>query len=333
MAKQLKGIQAEYVFFAAYLAKSDEEAATKVNGGFLNVARPTLLADNRAGDMLQNFLGALVVSNVVSHIKRIILVTGAKQYGVHLGRPKNPLVESDRWLPEPPNPPNFYYRQQRILHAFAHTHNVQWVVTYPNDVIGHAKGNFMDLTTAIAIYAAVHRELHGAGGALPFPGSPTLYAGFDSLTSARLHARFCAWASRAPGAANEAFNVVNGDIESYSNLWPKIAQRVGLAGPGLAPLAPQRLPRQALGGVPLGEIACECRAPSRRPVLLLSVLRPQRVLPPRQPRALLPRRHPSPRSHPQETRRHLAEGVLPVPQGLSLLRAERRGRRGLVRHR
>ena len=32
MAKQLQGVEAEYVFFAAYLAKDDEQASSDVNG-------------------------------------------------------------------------------------------------------------------------------------------------------------------------------------------------------------------------------------------------------------------------------------------------------------
>ncbi|KAK5006345.1 hypothetical protein LTR28_006603, partial [Elasticomyces elasticus] len=79
MAKELKGIEAEYIFFAAYLAKDSEEEATKING-----------------DMLENFLKALVLTDASKKIKRVILTTGAKQYGVHLGVPKNPMEESDK---------------------------------------------------------------------------------------------------------------------------------------------------------------------------------------------------------------------------------------------
>ncbi|KAH9912287.1 NAD dependent epimerase/dehydratase family protein [Fomitopsis serialis] len=213
VAKELKDVSADYIFFAAYLLKGSEEDNTKVNG-----------------DMLENLFKALEINNAVSHIKRIVLVTGCKQYGVHLGRPKNPMVESDPWLPEPPYPPNFYYRQQRSLHAFSAKHGIEWVVTYPNEVIGFAKGNFMNLAASIGLYAAVHREL--GTGELPFPGGATFYEKFDSLTYSRLHAEFCVWAATAPGAKNQAFNVVNGDVESWSNMWPKLAARYGMTVPG-----------------------------------------------------------------------------------------------------
>jgi hypothetical protein len=176
--------------------------------------------------MLENFLKALEITGAVNELKRIILVTGVKQYGVHLGLPKNPMVETDPWLTDSKYPPNFYYRQQNILHKFCETHErISWVVTYPQDVIGFAKGNFMNLASAIAIYAAIAKELNQE---LVWPGSKTFFTMFNSFTGSKLHAKFCLWAALEPKAANQAFNVVNGDVESYQNLWPQIAERFGI---------------------------------------------------------------------------------------------------------
>lgn len=98
--------------------------------------------------MIENFLSALEITGAAKDLKRIILVTGCKQYGVHLGEVKVPMVESDPWLEGKPWPPNFYYRQQHSLHKFCEKNkHISWVVTYPNDVIGFAKGNFMNLAT------------------------------------------------------------------------------------------------------------------------------------------------------------------------------------------
>lgn len=179
--------------------------------------------------MLQNFFDALKITGAIKNVKRFILTTGCKQYGVHLGVPKNPMEESDKWLSDPERPPNFYYRQQEILHTQAQEHGFEWVVTYPNDVIGVAKGNFMNLASTVGLYAAVSKEMGVAE--LEFPGSPYFYTRFDSFTYSKLHARFNAWAATAPGAANQAFNVVNGDVESWQNLWPKMAAKFGLRIP------------------------------------------------------------------------------------------------------
>ncbi|KAH7104652.1 NAD dependent epimerase/dehydratase family protein [Auriculariales sp. MPI-PUGE-AT-0066] len=212
MSRDLKGVEADYVFFSAYLQKDSEEEACRVNG-----------------ELLDNFLKALEMNNVVSKIKRILLVTGGKIYGVHLGRVKVPMVESDPWLPEPPYPPNFYTVQIHILQEFCKKHpNVSWTTTLPNDVIGYVRGNFMNLITGVGYYAAVCKEL---GAPFLFPGGRRFYEGYDSFSSSRLHAEFCLWAVLTPEAANQTFNIVNGDIESWSNIWPKIAQRYGLTIP------------------------------------------------------------------------------------------------------
>ena len=213
MAADLKSVRGEYIFFAAYLAQDKEEDAWEVNGR-----------------MLSNFLTALEKNDAVDDVKRIILVCGAKQYGVHLGMPKQPMTEDAPWLTDTSKwPPNFYYNQQNILHEFCTKHNKEWVVTYPNDVIGYAMGNFMNLGSSIALYALVSKELaaQNKDDGVTFPGSPAFYTRFDSFTSAKLHAEFCAWAALEPRAANQAFNVVNGDVESWMNLWPKVASYFG----------------------------------------------------------------------------------------------------------
>lgn len=83
------------------------------------------------GAMLKSFLDALKINKC--KLKRVILTTGAKQYGVHLGPVKCPMEESDPWIEGSGRPPNFYYTQQRILHAHAKENGYDWVVTYPND--------------------------------------------------------------------------------------------------------------------------------------------------------------------------------------------------------
>ena len=209
LAKDVQGIKAEYLFFAAYLQRDSEQENWDVNG-----------------DMLQNFLAALEKTGVASTLRRIVLVTGAKHYGVHLGPVKNPVEETDKWLTDSAFPPNFYYRQEDILKSFSQKHsNVSWTVTYPNDVIGLAKGNFMNLATSVGAYVAICKEL---GEELVFPGSEVLYTGFDTFTDSRLHAEFCDWAATEPRAANENFNIINGDVQSWQTLWPLLAKKFGV---------------------------------------------------------------------------------------------------------
>ncbi|KAI8961198.1 NAD(P)-binding protein [Daldinia sp. FL1419] len=203
-----------HIYFCAYLADPDEGEASRINGS-----------------MLSNFLEALIKSGQTRELKHFSLTCGLKQYGVHQGQPKNPMREDDEaslfWLEQNDRPPNFYYTQQRILEKYTAEHHNKWtwVVTYPQDVIGFAKANFMNLATSLGLYCAVSKELEGSK--LVFPGNKANYLAFNGWTSARLHAEFCLWAGKTPNANNQRFNVVNGDTQSWQDLWPRMAARFG----------------------------------------------------------------------------------------------------------
>jgi len=220
MAKDLSHVSGSVIFFCAYLARDSEEEAAKVNGA-----------------MLQNFLDALSITGELKQVKRIVLTCGLKQYGVHLGQPKMPMHEADptamlekgvggfdNW------PPNFYYAQQKVLADSAKANGYTWTATFPQDVLGFAKGNFMNECTALGLYCSVAKLAH-PDSELPFPGSKASYMGFNTWTSANLHAKFCLWAAHAPNAAGQMFNVTNGDTESWQNLWPRLAARFGCKVP------------------------------------------------------------------------------------------------------
>lgn len=136
----------------------------------------------------------------------------------------DPLLEGSNW------PPNFYYNQQKVLANNAHKGSYTWTVTLPQDVLGYAKANFMNECTALGLYASVAKLAH-PNSELPFPGSKANYMAFNCWTSANLHAKFCLWAAQAPNAANQVFNVVNGDTQSWQALWPRIAARFGCTVP------------------------------------------------------------------------------------------------------
>ena len=215
MASQLSSIkEPTHIFFCAYLARDSEEETSKVNGA-----------------MLQNFISALVETGAIKSVQRFILTAGLKQYGVHFGLVKQPMLESDPWLESSDRPPNFYYTQQRILEKEAQSHGFWYNVTYPQDVIGVAKANFMNLCTALGLYCAVSSALPGS--TLPFPGSRASFLAFNCWTSARLHAEFSLWAATTSNeeVKDQAFNVVNGDTESWQNFWPRLASRFNCVVP------------------------------------------------------------------------------------------------------
>ncbi|KAL4933719.1 SDR family oxidoreductase [Aspergillus undulatus] len=212
MAESLSGISAEYVYFCAYMAHDDPQELCNING-----------------TMLSSFIQALESTGAIRTLKRFILTCGFKQYGLHLGQPKQPFFEDDPKLEGKVGgeiwPPNFYFEQQRILSDAAKRNNWDWVVTLPQDVLGFARGNFMNEATALGLYCTVSKALPGSE--LPFPGCKAGYFAFNTWTSANMHAKFCLWAATVPGAGNNIFNVVNGDTNSWQNLWPRLARRFG----------------------------------------------------------------------------------------------------------
>jgi hypothetical protein len=85
------------------------------------------------------------------------------------------------------------------------------------------------LPLTIATYATVSKH---RGQPLSFPGTQGNYSALYQCTDARLLARAILWMSTDPGCANEAFNVTNGDLFRWENVWPDIAHYFGMrSGP------------------------------------------------------------------------------------------------------
>jgi len=85
---------------------------------------------------------------------------------------------------------------------------------------GFAPGTPMSLAPAIAVYAAISKEL---GRPLDFPGKPGAYASIYQVTASEHFANAALWAANEPRCGLEAFNITNGDYFRWKNLWPKLA--------------------------------------------------------------------------------------------------------------
>jgi nucleoside-diphosphate-sugar epimerase len=111
-----------------------------------------------------------------------------------------------------------------------------WSAIRPAVVGGTALGNPMNLAVAIAVYAAVSKEL---GLPLRFPGKPGAYDKLLEMTDAGLLARATVWAATDPRAAGQAFNIANGDLFRWNDMWPRLARffELEVAPPLPMPLA------------------------------------------------------------------------------------------------
>lgn len=177
---------------------------------------------NRA--MVENLLDALAPAASVRHVA---LVTGLKHY---LGPfeaygqgvlPATPFRESQGRLAVE----NFYYAQEDAVFAAAMRDGFRWSVHRPHTVIGQAVGNAMNMGTTLAVYASICKA---TGRPFYFPGSVTQWNGLTDMTDARLLASQMIWASSTPEAADQAFNVVNGDVFRWSWMWSRLAEWFGI---------------------------------------------------------------------------------------------------------
>jgi hypothetical protein len=80
----------------------------------------------------------------------------------------------------------------------------------------------MNLVPAIGVYAAVRRA---RGLPLSFPGGA---ARVSEAVDADLLARAIEWAADAERARGETFNVTNGDVFAWRDVWPAIADALGI---------------------------------------------------------------------------------------------------------
>ncbi|WP_316833255.1 SDR family oxidoreductase [Pedobacter aquatilis] len=161
------------------------------------------------------------VEPISRNLQHISLMQGYKVYGAHLGPFKTPAKESDGGH----MPPEFNIDQQVFLEERQRSKSWSWSAIRPSVVAGVALGNPMNLWVAIAIYAVISREL-----AIPlrFPGKPGAYDKLLEMTDAGLLAKATVWAATNEQCANQAFNITNGDLFRWNDLWPKIADYFGM---------------------------------------------------------------------------------------------------------
>jgi hypothetical protein len=83
----------------------------------------------------------------------------------------------------------------------------------------------MNLTLAIAVYASISKALKLP---LSFPGKPGACTALYQATDAALLAKAITWMATDPRCANQAFNITNGDLIRWQNLWPRFADFFGM---------------------------------------------------------------------------------------------------------
>jgi len=203
LAQALADLKPTHVFLSTWSRQATEAENIRVNAA-----------------MVRNVLDALRGAGSVQHVA---LVTGLKHYlgpFENYGKgslPQTPFREEQGRL----DVENFYYAQEDEVFAAAKRDGFTWSVHRPHTITGVAVGNAMNMATTLAVYASICKA---TGRPFVFPGSRVQWDSLTDMTDARVLAKQMLWASTTPEAADQAFNVTNGDVFRWSWMWQQIAQ-------------------------------------------------------------------------------------------------------------
>jgi nucleoside-diphosphate-sugar epimerase len=158
-------------------------------------------------------------------LRNVHLMQGTKYYGCHLGPFKVPADESHPRVPGA----DFYYSEEDWVRARQRGRDWTWTAVRPHAVCGYARGNPLNLAAALGIYGSL-RKAHDEPFA--FPASERCYGTRYNVADAELLARASIWCSTTPACGNQAFNVNNGDVFRWRDVWPDLARSFALEADG-----------------------------------------------------------------------------------------------------
>lgn len=162
---------------------------------------------------------ARAVTRHAPGLEHVMMMEGAKAYGTHVARISNPARE-DR--SETPHIPVFYWGQEEVLFELANTADWAWTILRPPAIFGVTSGA-NNAITAVGAYAAIARE--EGKTKLLFPGGEQRIA---QAIDVDILGRAVVWAGEAETARNEKFNIANGDVYSWWDVWPAVCDALGM---------------------------------------------------------------------------------------------------------
>ncbi|GKV10314.1 hypothetical protein SLEP1_g21700 [Rubroshorea leprosula] len=195
-----------HIFYVTWASRSTEEENCEANGA-----------------MLRNVLRAVIPN--APNLQHICLQTGSKHYvgpfesfgKIEFHDP--PFTEDMPRL----KVPNFYYIQEDILfEEVEKKKGLTWSVHRPDTIWGFSPYSMMNLVSTLCVYAAICKH---EGLPLLFPGTKAAWECYAVSSDADLIAEHQIWAAVDPYAKNEAFNVNNGDVFRWKQLWKVLAEQ------------------------------------------------------------------------------------------------------------
>ena len=191
---------------------------------------PTQIETNAR--MLRNLMEPLAEAAQLVHVS---ILQGTKAYGAHVRPMRIPAREDQPRVEHP----NFYWHHEDFIRAQSSARGYAFTIFRPQLIVGPNHGVVMNLPPVIGAYAAIRRA---EGLPFSFPGGADwVWEAVDT----RLIANAAVWAATASAAAGETFNLTNGEVFNWRDMWPALAHTLRVQiGPdeplSLAEYLPQR---------------------------------------------------------------------------------------------
>jgi len=178
---------------------------------------PEQIATN--GRMLENLMEPLAAAADLEHVT---ILQGTKAYGATIKPMRVPARESQPRVEHP----NFYWVQEDYITEKAAGSGFAYTILRPQLIVGPNHGVVMNLPPIIGAYAAMRRAEQKP---FSFPGNADwVWEAVD----VRLVGSACLWAATTGSAAGETYNLTNGEVFLWRDMWPALAETLGVeAGP------------------------------------------------------------------------------------------------------
>lgn len=167
------------------------------------------------GQMLKNLLEPLTELAALQHVT---ILQGTKAYGAAIQAMRVPGRESQGRVEHP----NFYWLHEDYIAGKAARSGFSYTILRPQLIVGPNHGVVMNLPPVVGAYAALR---HHEGLPFSYPG------GADWVWEAvdvRLVGDACVWAATNDCAQGETYNLTNGEVFMWRDMWPAIADVLGV---------------------------------------------------------------------------------------------------------
>jgi nucleoside-diphosphate-sugar epimerase len=167
------------------------------------------------GQMLRNLLEPLTE---LAELQHVTILQGTKAYGAAVQAMRVPGRESQRRVEHP----NFYWLHEDYIASKAAACGFDYTILRPQLIVGPNHGVVMNLPPVVGAYAALR---HHEGLPFSHPG------GADWVWEAadvRLVGDACVWAATNDCARGETYNLTNGEVFLWRDMWPAIADVLGV---------------------------------------------------------------------------------------------------------